>query len=266
MIKNMQPIKNPLTIIGIFASLIEVSGNCILPILNERCQFYYMWFLMGFPPLLVTYFFIVLWFKPRSLYAPSDFQDENNFLKCIFPAATQDMTEQKVQDLALEKAVEIECQLNSNQADDQKNSSFADNSINKNFSQHNRLQKYRTIEKAVFDYVSHQYNANITQEIGIQGKYEKIFLDGYFCKNNQRYFLEIKYVSRLVLIQQHIDRIIGRFMRANVISANDILLLIFVYDGEVIDIQNRIRIPENLPFNLEIKYLKEDELNLDNNG
>ena len=130
MIKNLQSVKNPLTIIGIFASIIEVCGNCILPQLTDECQFYYMWFLMVFPPLLVTYFFIVLLFKPRSLYAPSDFQDEKNFLKCMFPATPQDMTEQKIQDFELEEAVNIGSQLNSKQADDQKCFSSVNNYIN----------------------------------------------------------------------------------------------------------------------------------------
>ena len=216
MIKNIQFVKNPLTIISVFASILTVSGNCILPKLNEVCQFYYMWFLMIFPALLVTYFFIVLWFKPENLYAPSDFQDENNFLKCMFSATPQDILNQKMQDVELEKNAGVESESNQ------------ESSKSDNIAPYNGLKKYLSIEQAAIDYITRKYNVNITREIGIQNQYGKIFLDGFFYKNGQRYFLEIKYTNRIVLIQQHVDRIVGKLLQSNVISSNDTLLLVFV--------------------------------------
>ena len=263
MIKNLQPVKNPLTIIGMFASIIEVSGNYILPKLSGECQLYYIWFLIIFPLLLTICFFIFLWFKPERLYAPSDFKDENNFFKCISRATRQDIINQKMQDFELEKAVEIGSQLSGNQSEAEPSNFSSTSPINRNFNPRNRLQKYYVIEKAVFDYVANKYHTRITKGIGVQGQLEKIFFDGFFYINERRYFLEIKYTTRLVLIQQHIDRIIGQFMRVNAIAPDDTLLLIFVYKGEISNIQNRITIPEYLPFNLEIEYLKEENLKLD---
>ncbi len=42
-----------------------------------------MWFVMGFPALLLLLFFGTLNFNAKVLYAPSDFQDEENFLNTL---------------------------------------------------------------------------------------------------------------------------------------------------------------------------------------
>lgn len=73
-------VKNPLTIIAMFAGLAEVSGAAVLPLLAEPNQKIYIWFLMIFPIFLVTLFFYTLHKKPESLYAPSDFEDEKNYM------------------------------------------------------------------------------------------------------------------------------------------------------------------------------------------
>lgn len=73
-------IRNPLTIIGIFAGIAEVSGASIVTHLVSEQQAVFVWFLMLFPVVLVLLFFLTLWFKPAALYAPSDFDDEGNFM------------------------------------------------------------------------------------------------------------------------------------------------------------------------------------------
>ncbi|OGG41741.1 hypothetical protein A2837_00805 [Candidatus Kaiserbacteria bacterium RIFCSPHIGHO2_01_FULL_46_22] len=73
-------VKNPLTIIAIFAGIAEVSGTVVITHLNEKGQDIFVWFLALFPTLLVVLFFITLWFKHTVLYAPSDFSDEQNFM------------------------------------------------------------------------------------------------------------------------------------------------------------------------------------------
>lgn len=73
-------IKNPLTIIGIFAGIVEISANLVLPLLNESNQTTYVWFLMLFPTGLVCIFFAILNWNHGVLYAPSDYKDEENFV------------------------------------------------------------------------------------------------------------------------------------------------------------------------------------------
>ena len=69
-------IKNPLTIIAIFAGIVEVGSNVVLPFLTAENQSTYIWFLMLFPYVLVLIFFYILYNKHEVLYAPSDYNDE----------------------------------------------------------------------------------------------------------------------------------------------------------------------------------------------
>lgn len=86
MVEKIGTIKNPLTIIAIFAAIAEISGTLVLPFIAAANQSIYIWFLMGFPLLLVLLFFITLNFNHKVLYAPSDFKDEDNFFKSLRPA------------------------------------------------------------------------------------------------------------------------------------------------------------------------------------
>ena len=58
----MKKISNPLTIIGIFAGIAEVAGTAVLPLMSESLQKIFIWYVMGFPILLVLLFFILLIF------------------------------------------------------------------------------------------------------------------------------------------------------------------------------------------------------------
>lgn len=64
--------KSPLTIIAIFAGIIEASALASLPFLDESSQSIYTWFLVGFPPFLTLLFFLTLNFNTKSLYGPED--------------------------------------------------------------------------------------------------------------------------------------------------------------------------------------------------
>ncbi|PJZ41684.1 hypothetical protein CH370_09585 [Leptospira kmetyi] len=75
-------IRNPLTIIGIFAGITEVGGNVVLPFIkNDNIQIIYIWFLVVFPIILVSFFFLTLNFNSNVLYAPSDYKNEENYVK-----------------------------------------------------------------------------------------------------------------------------------------------------------------------------------------
>ena len=83
MIEKMRHISNPLTIIAIFAALAEIAGTIVLGLVIPELQRSFMWFVMLFPTGLVLLFFLTLNFNPRVLYAPSDFQNEENFLQIL---------------------------------------------------------------------------------------------------------------------------------------------------------------------------------------
>lgn len=87
MIEKVAHIRNPLTVIAMFAGIAEVSGTLVLPLLDKNTQYIYVWFLMAFPCFLVAAFFGTLLFKHHVLYAPSDFKDEQIFANMFKPGS-----------------------------------------------------------------------------------------------------------------------------------------------------------------------------------
>ncbi|MGO0789213.1 hypothetical protein ACTOWA_05030 [Herbaspirillum seropedicae] len=92
-ISSAGPIKNPLTIIAIFAGIAEISGTLVLPHIAPDNQRLYIYFLISFPSVLVALFFLTLNLNHRVLYAPSDFQDEDHFMGLIKKASPIDVLE-----------------------------------------------------------------------------------------------------------------------------------------------------------------------------
>lgn len=97
MVEKFGHIRNPLTVISIFAAIAEISGTTVLPFIASENQATYILFLMFFPTLLVCLFFITLNFNHKVLYAPSDWKDETNFFR-LFGKATPEEQEQKLKD------------------------------------------------------------------------------------------------------------------------------------------------------------------------
>jgi hypothetical protein len=94
-------IKNPLTVISRFAAVAEISGTVVLPFISPENQATYIWFLMLFPALLVGTFFITLNFNHKTLYAPSDYQNQNHFLN-LFGIVTPGEREEKLEEEIIE--------------------------------------------------------------------------------------------------------------------------------------------------------------------
>lgn len=80
---RFQRVENPLTIIAIFAGITEVASSACLPFLAETAQQTFVWFLVLFPFVLISAFFLTLNFNAKVLYAPGDYQDETHFLRAM---------------------------------------------------------------------------------------------------------------------------------------------------------------------------------------
>lgn len=74
-------VKNPLSVIAIFAGVAEISGTGVLPFIATENQWLYIWFLMFFPFTLVLLFFATLNWNHKVLYAPSDYKSDESFLE-----------------------------------------------------------------------------------------------------------------------------------------------------------------------------------------
>lgn len=90
MIEKVGHIKNPLTVISVFAGIAEISGTIVLPFIEPQNQSTYIWFLMLFPTFLVGIFFATLNWNHRTLYAPSDYQNEENFVTSLGKSTAQE--------------------------------------------------------------------------------------------------------------------------------------------------------------------------------
>lgn len=93
----MRKVSNPLTIIGFFAGIAEVSGTIVLPFVSHELQYIFIWYVMGFPILLVAIFFLTLNFNSCVLYAPSDFANESNYMKLTQKKVNE--VDEKIEDI-----------------------------------------------------------------------------------------------------------------------------------------------------------------------
>ena len=84
MVENIKRINNPLTIIAIFAALAEVSATVAIGLIDKNLHHIFIWFIIGFPSLLVVLFFITLNFNTKVMYSPSDYKDDKSFMDSIF--------------------------------------------------------------------------------------------------------------------------------------------------------------------------------------
>lgn len=83
MYKLNKKVSNPMTVIAMFALISETSAAVSLPFLANQEREIYIWFLISFPFYLLFLFFLTLNFNYRSLYAPSDFTEDENFLRAL---------------------------------------------------------------------------------------------------------------------------------------------------------------------------------------
>ncbi len=66
-----------------------------------------VWLVKWFPIILVSLFFVTLWFKDRVLYAPGDFKDEKNYLDLARANAKQRLDIEIVQKMIASASSEI---------------------------------------------------------------------------------------------------------------------------------------------------------------
>ena len=67
--------------VGLFAGLAEVCATVVFLKLDGEMQHAFVWFVMGFPILLVFAFFLTLNFNSKVFYAPTDFTSDDAFLR-----------------------------------------------------------------------------------------------------------------------------------------------------------------------------------------
>lgn len=84
MTEKIKRINNPLTVIAIFAALAEVNATIAIGLIDPSLHYIFIWFVIGFPSILVILFFITLNFNTKVMYSPSDYKDDKSFMDSLF--------------------------------------------------------------------------------------------------------------------------------------------------------------------------------------
>ncbi|AIR87838.1 hypothetical protein [Pseudomonas cremoricolorata] len=93
---------SPLSIIAIFAGIIEASALASLPFLSRESQYIYTWFLVAFPFFLTVLFFLTLNFNYRSLWRPSTWlMARNDTPERSEPRRSADTAQMQIMTMAL---------------------------------------------------------------------------------------------------------------------------------------------------------------------
>ena len=82
--------------IAMFAAIAEIAMAVVLLQLPEPLQSTFIWFVMAFPMVLVIGFYIVLYRKPAALFSPSDYKDDQLYLRSIIPDLDEDANSKRV--------------------------------------------------------------------------------------------------------------------------------------------------------------------------
>jgi hypothetical protein len=199
MVEKIGHVKNPLTVIAIFAAVAEISGTSVLPFISVEHQGTYIWFLMLFPFLLVISFFLTLNLNHRVLYAPSDYKDEKHF----FGKASEEEIKEKIEH---EASLEVSKTSLANEAEpvegdeDLTNGPTVINEVQQSPTKEQLIQSSLDFERRVLlhlknDGIPFSYN-NFNEEMSIINGSRKVLIDGVIETNNVHYLIEIKNVTR----------------------------------------------------------------------
>lgn len=85
---SVAKVKNPLTMVSVFATISEISMAYVITTLSDKLQEIFIWFVMGFPTVLVFIFFFILYRKPAVFFSPGDYRKEELYVSSIGLAGT----------------------------------------------------------------------------------------------------------------------------------------------------------------------------------
>lgn len=199
MVEKIGPIKNPLTIIAIFAAIAEISGTVVLPFIAPANQATYVWFLIVFPILLIVLFFLTLNFNHKVLYAPSDYQNEDNFLRSL-PRAT---FAEKALKIEAEIAEELSVPENSAQLEKPvapteviPPTAHATPTSSQSLVRRNTQASYMLAEDLIFRKLSKEFSSEIQREVKLGPREGHYIFDGIVRDKGVTTVIEVKFLRK----------------------------------------------------------------------
>lgn len=92
-------VQNPLTMVSIFAAISEVAMAYVITKLSDNLQQIFIWFVMGFPTVLVIIFFFILYKKPAVFFSPGDYQKEELYVSSIGIGKIENIQEHRIKSI-----------------------------------------------------------------------------------------------------------------------------------------------------------------------
>ena len=250
--------RNPLGIIALFILMIYGFATLLFglvgDVFTEGQRWCFVVFLIAFPCIVLGIFTYLVVKHHQKLYAPGDYQNEQNFMGY---SSKDDKNEQYDQDTDKLK-------------NEQNNTQERDELIKR---RREEREKVHRIENLVYDYYEKEYHYAIDRDIYYKINERKILFDGVIDKNNTLTLLTTKYLPNnnvpnflLYMYVMNAIKVIG-FLSGNGKYSNYrfSFLLTFVVDSndisEISDITKKIKNLIDIDLiNIDIKVLSVSQI------
>ncbi len=185
-------IRNPLTVIAIFAGIAEISGTSVLPFISSEHQGVFIWFVMIFPVFLLLLFFATLNFNHKVLYSPSDYRDDESFL--IVMEQGQNRVSAKFEK-DRDELHQITQAIDGGQVLDSNAFESSDEYHNKELLKRTVRGTYFLAEELVLNKLSSEFKGNFFRQVVIKTDYSTFMFDAVVndVKNSTITIIEVKY-------------------------------------------------------------------------
>ena len=219
MIEKIGPIKNPLTIIAIFAAIAEISGTVVLPFIAEENQTVYVWFLMVFPILLISLFFLTLNFNHKVLYAPSDYKNEDNFLHSLQRATYTEKALKLEAEVLEEQAATEQAQTETVSPSEDRSMELTPSKLpstpvpTQEFHKTDIRARHMLAEDLIFRKLATEFVHPIQREVRVGAAGDSYIFDGIVFESSTITIVEVKYISRGFVPSSYLYQILFRIQK-----------------------------------------------------
>ena len=267
--KAYSTVKNPLTVIAIFAGLAEVAGTAVLPFVADAQQSVYIWFLMAFPALLVVLFFLTLNFNPQVLYAPSDFRDEDNYMRIFRPPTAAERRAKAEEERQLESDAETAAALDEEaEPADAHAEEKTRGQVCEDRPRADQRSRAMAVERLVIERLSVEFGEPSMRETAVSTASSTVIFDAFFETSSGGVLVEVKHLGEgssprtIMSIWRWLTRSVSSLPES--ILGRTRLILVVTYEmdskvaGRLVE-ELRMRAHE-LPLPIEIRAYNVDEL------
>jgi len=236
--------KNPLGIIALFILLTYGMTSLIFGVvnsnINECQQWAFVIFIIFFPIIVLCIFYKLVTEHHTKLYGPSDFDNEDNFLKLINQGKEIERKKKKEKELEIEEMIEAEREK---ELEIEKNSKAEGKQcveLRKN--SQNIMPQYMEAEKLALYKLAKECSAKTLRYVSIA---KDIGFDALLEYGNTLKLVEVKYLRRSIIPFSTFNAVVSRIIatltmiidRTKInINKELIFTLIFVIDSADVDI------------------------------